>query len=208
MTIATKSVLIVGRSPVVLDTTVELLAAHGHHAQATRDFDDITDRFDAAELDIVVFGGQVPPGQRAELRDALLAVNPNLALLQGLAGIPGLLVDQVEASAAGDALLPGQAPDYDASRRAIGLVLFAPLEVKVTAYWITELVPPNPESASMVLAEGALPPGEHRFRIPRLRGARRRLRHGRGGRRVMVLPAHRAGRLTGPAGDGWSDHRW
>jgi hypothetical protein len=166
MTTATKSVLIAGRSPLVLDTTLVLLAERGYHAQVTRDFDDITDRFDAAELDIVVFGGQVAPHEKAEMREALLAVNPNLEFLQGLAGIPGLIVDQVEAAVADETLIPGQAPVYDADARAITLVLFAPLEVKVTAYWITELVPPNPKSASMVLAEGALTAARHRFAIP------------------------------------------
>jgi hypothetical protein len=166
MTTSTKSVLIAGRSQLVLDTTVELLAERGYHAQATRDFDNITDQFHAAELDIVVFGGQVAPNQKVEMRESLLAVNPRLKLLQGLAGIPGLIVDQVEASVADAAPIPGQAPVYDADKRAIGLVLFAPLEVTVTAYWITELVPPDPKSASIVLAEGALTPGEHSFRIP------------------------------------------
>jgi hypothetical protein len=166
MTTPTKGVLIAGRSQLVLDTTLELLADRGYRAHATRDFDDITDQFDAADLDIVVFGGLVGPDQRAEMRDALVAVNPRLKFLQGLAGIPGLIVDQIEASVAGEALIPGQAPRYDAQERAIELVLFAPLEVTVTVYWITELVPPDPKSASAVLAQGALTPGTQSFRIP------------------------------------------
>src|SRR4051812_3116466 len=138
MTTPTKSVLIVGRSQLVLDGTLELLAERGYRGHATREFEDITDQFDAAALDLVVFGGQVAPDQKAEMRDALSAVNPRLEFLQGLAGIPGLIVDQVDASVAGEALIPGQAPVYDADKRTIGLVLFAPLEVKVTVYWITE----------------------------------------------------------------------
>jgi hypothetical protein len=166
MPTSTKSVLIAGRSPAVLETTLMLLAARGHRAQATREFDDITARFDAADLDLVVFGGQVSPEQKTEMREALAAVNPGLEFLQGLAGIPGLIVDQIEAAAAGEQLIPGQAPVYDADRRAIELVLFAPLDVKITAYWITELVPPNPISTSSVLTEDTLSPGEHRVRIP------------------------------------------
>lgn len=165
MTTSTKSVLIAGRSPWVLDTTLKLLDERGYDAHATRDFDAVADRFDAAALDVVVLGGQIPPHQKAEMRDALLAANPKLVILQGLSGIPGLLVDQIEA-AGSDEAIPGQAPVYHSDDRAIELVLFAPLEVKVTAYWITELVPPDPKSASAVLVDDALPPGEHRFRLP------------------------------------------
>jgi hypothetical protein len=166
MTTATKNVLIMGRSQLVLDTTVAQLAERGYHAQGTREFDNITRRFDAAEMDIVVFGGQVAPDQKAEIREALVAVNPGLEFLQGLAGIPGLIVDQVEAAAADETVIPGQAPSYEAEKREIGLSLFAPLEVKVTAYWATALVPPDPKSDSAVLHEGRLPAGEHRFPIP------------------------------------------
>ena len=58
----------------------------------------------------VVFGGQVAPHQKAEMRDALLAANPRLAFLQGLSGIPGLIVDQIEASGTAGVPIPGQAP--------------------------------------------------------------------------------------------------
>jgi hypothetical protein len=160
------SVLIAGRSPAVLETTLALLTARGHRAQATREFDDITARFDATDLDIVVFGGQVTPDQKADMREALRSVNPSVEIVQGLAGIPGLIVDQVEAAVAGEVPIPGQAPVYDADGRAITLVLFAPLEVEITAYWITELVPPNPKSTSAVLTEATLPAGEHRVRVP------------------------------------------
>lgn len=166
MTTTTKNVLIVGRSQLVLDTSVELLSERGYRAQATREFDNITGQFDARELDVVVFGGQVAPDQKTEIRDTLVAVNPDLTFLQGLAGIPELIVDQVEAAATDDVLIPGQAPTYDADKRAIGLSLFAPLEVTVTAYWATSMVPPDPGSESVVLAAGPLAPGEHTFVVP------------------------------------------
>jgi hypothetical protein len=166
MTTATKNVLVVGRSELVLKTTVALLSERGYGAHATREFDNITAQFDARELDIVVFGGQVAPDKKTEIRDTLVGVNPDLEFLQGLAGIPGLIADQVEAAVANEVVIPGQAPVYDADKRAIGLSLFAPLDVKVTAYWLTEIVPPDPKSDSQVLAEGPLPPGEHTFPIP------------------------------------------
>lgn len=166
MTPPTKNVLVVGRSKLVLDASVELLTERGFHAQATREFDNITSQFDSRQLDIVIFGGQVAPDQKTEIRDGLGAANPQLEFLQGLAGIPGLIVDQVEAAAADEVLIPGQAPTYDADKRAIGLILFVPLEVKLTAYWATEMVPPDPKSDSAVLHEGQLPAGEHTFPIP------------------------------------------
>jgi hypothetical protein len=166
MTTAANNVLIVGRSQLVLDTTAELLSERGFHPHTTREFDNITAQFDAGELDIVMFGGQVAPDQKSEIRNALLAVNPDLEFLQGLAGIPGLIVDQVEAAVANEVVIPGQAPVYDSDKRAIGLSLFAALEVKLTVYWATEMVPPDPKSDSVVLAEGTLPPGEHTFPIP------------------------------------------
>jgi hypothetical protein len=165
-TTTTKNVLIMGRSQLVLNTSVELLAELGYGAQATREFDDITSQVDARQLDIVIFGGQVAPDQKSEIREALVAVNADIKFLQGLAGIPGLIVDQVDAAAAGEVLIPGQAPSYDVGKRVIGLSLFAPLEVKVTAYWATALVPPDPKSDFALLHEGQLPAGEHRFPIP------------------------------------------
>jgi hypothetical protein len=166
MTPRIQNVLVVGRSQLVLDTSMELLSKRGYRAHATREFHNITGQFDARRLDIVVFGGQVPPDQRTEIRDALVARNPDLKFLQGLAGIPGLIVDQVEAAAAGEVLIPGQAPTYDADKRTIGLSLFAPLAVKVTVYWATALVPPDPKSESVVLAEADLAAGEHTFSVP------------------------------------------
>ena len=36
----------------------------------------------------------------------------------------------------------------------------------MTAYWITALVPPDPNSDSLVLHDGPLPAGDHAFEIP------------------------------------------
>jgi hypothetical protein len=166
MTTTTRNVLIVGRSQLVLDETVRLLAEGGYDARATRKFDNITDQFNAGELDIVMFGGQVAPDKKVEIHDALVAVNPDLKFVQGLAGIPGLIVDQVEAESATEVVIPGQAPVYDPVARVIGLSLFAPLAVKIAVYWITELVPPDPKSDSAVLHEGQLPSGDHTFPVP------------------------------------------
>ena len=57
---ASRSVLLIGRSQLVLDESVVGLGDLGYKAEATNDFTDITGRFDVEEIDLVVFGGQVP----------------------------------------------------------------------------------------------------------------------------------------------------
>jgi hypothetical protein len=113
-----------------------------------------------------VFGGQVSADRKTALSDETTAANPDVILLPGMAGIPVLIVDQVQQALGGEQVIPGQAPTYDAARRAIVLSLFAPLQVTVTAYWITELIPPDPKSASQILADDRLTAGEHTFRLP------------------------------------------
>ena len=59
-----RSVLLIGKSQLVLDDAVAGLRDLGYKAEATNDFTDITGRFDVKRIDLVVFGGQVPPTAR------------------------------------------------------------------------------------------------------------------------------------------------
>ena len=93
---AQRSVLLIGKSELVLDEAVARLRDLGHKADATNDFTDISGRFDVKEVDLVVFGGQVPPDRKAELREEIGAINPRVIFVQGLAGIPGLIVNQIQ----------------------------------------------------------------------------------------------------------------
>jgi hypothetical protein len=61
---AQRSVLLIGKSQLVLDQSVAGLRDLGYKAEATNDFTDITVRFDVKEIDLVVFGGQVPRNAR------------------------------------------------------------------------------------------------------------------------------------------------
>ena len=158
--------LIVGRSQAVLDTTVALLADRGFAAQATSDFAAITDQVDASRLGVVVLGGQVPPDKKAEIQEQISAVNDGAIFVQGLSGIPGLIADQVAIAFAGEQLFPGQTPRYDAATNTIALALYAPVDVEVTVYWITALIPPDPKSASLELQRGRLLAGDHAFAVP------------------------------------------
>src|SRR5262249_5165927 len=110
-------VLLIGRSQLVLDDTVAGLRDLGYKAEATNDFPAITRRFDARRLDLVVFGGQVSPERKAELREEIGTINPRVIFVQGLAGIPGLIVNQVQGAFAADQRDPARAPTYTADDR-------------------------------------------------------------------------------------------
>jgi hypothetical protein len=166
MSTESPSILIVGRSRLVIDGAVEILRDRGVTATATNDVANAWGDEDPRELRVVVFGGQIPPERKAEIQADMEALSPGLKFVQGLAGIPGLVADQAQAALDGECLIPGQAPIFDAARRAIVLSTFAPLDVAVTVYWATEFVPPDPKSESVVLADQRLPAGEHSFVLP------------------------------------------
>jgi hypothetical protein len=162
------SVLLIGKSQLVLDDTVAGLRDLGYKAAATSDFAGITDRFDARTLDLVVFGGQVPPDRKAELREEIGTINPRVIFVQGLAGIPGLIVNQVQGAFAADHQDIARAPTYTPGERAIRLALAGPADVEVTVWWQTSFVPPDPRSDSLLLLDDRLAGGEHAIQVPDL----------------------------------------
>lgn len=163
-----QSVLLIGKSQLVLDDAVAGLRALGHKADATDDFTDVTGRFDARTIDLIVLGGQVPPERKAELKDELAAINPQIIFVQGLAGIPGLIVNQVQGAFTPHEQDPAGAPTYTPADRSIRLTLTEPATVKVTAWWQTSFVPPHPKSDSLLLLEDRLAAGEHAVSVPDL----------------------------------------
>jgi len=163
-----QSVLLIGKSQVVLDDAVAGLRTLGRKADATNDFTAVTGRFDARTIDLIVFGGQVPPDRKAELTAELAAINPQIIFVQGLAGIPGLIVNQVEGAFTAHEQDPTGAPTYTPADRSIRLTLTEPATVKVTAWWQTSFVPPHPKSDSLLLLEDRLAAGEHAISVPGL----------------------------------------
>ncbi len=157
-------VLIIGRSENVLSETVKILRLAGHAAGATNQFADVMDLFDMTAVDIVVFGGMVPPGTKELLRGQISGRNPAITFIQGLAGIAGLIAAQVRASLSGDAT--GLAVSYDPRTRAVCLHLDKPEDVQVTAWWATSFTPPEPRSTSLVLLGARLPAGPHTVTLP------------------------------------------
>jgi hypothetical protein len=165
---APRSVLLIGKSQRVLDDSVAGLRALGYKAEATNDFADVTGRFDARTLDLVVFGGQVPLDRKAELREEIGTINPRVIFVQGLAGIPGLIVNQVQGAFSADHPDPAGAPTYTPDERTIRLNLANPADVKVTVWWQTTFVPPDPRSDSLLLLDERLGGGDHAIPVPDL----------------------------------------
>ena len=154
---AQPSVLLIGKSQLVLDESVAGLRDLGHKAEATNDFTDITGRFDVNEIDLVVFGGQVPPDRKAELSEEIGAINPGVVFVQGLAGIPGLIINQVQGAFTANHQDPTRAPTYTPDDRTIRLTLADPA---------TSFVPPDPRSDSLLLLDDQLAGGEHGIPVP------------------------------------------
>jgi hypothetical protein len=160
-------VLIIGRSENVLSEAVQILRGQGQAAGASNDFADVMNLFDMNAVDIVVFGGMVPPDTKELLRQQISARNPAMIFIQGLAGIAGLIVAQVQASRTGDATAPtGLAVTYDPQTRTVDLHLDRPEDVQVVAWWATSFIPPEPLSTSLVLLEARLPAGQHAVTLP------------------------------------------
>lgn len=156
-------VLVVGRSPSVLEAAVGLLRERGLRADATNAFDRVLDDHDGAGLDVVVFGGMVPPDTRRRLHDEIARRNPATRFVQGLAGIAGVIAAQVEAELGGP---PRDPVAYEADDRSVVVDLDAPAHVVVEAFWITSLTPPEPTSTHARVLDGVLAPGRHRVGLP------------------------------------------
>ena len=162
-----RSVLVIGASLRVLEDCVAALRDLGYTAAGTNDFSaDITARFDVANIDLVSLGHLIPPDRKGELEQQIALVNPRVILLPSLAGIPGLIASQVQAAFTADDGDPANAPTYAPSDRTIRLTLTEPAAVKVTVWWRTSLIPPDPKSDSLVLLDDQLASGNHAIPVP------------------------------------------
>lgn len=123
-------------------------------------------RFDMTSVDLVVFGGMVPPDKKELLREQISARNPAMTFVQGFAGIAGVIVAQVRAALTGEAAQTGLAAAYDPETRTVDLHLDRPQDMQVVAWWGTSFTPPEPRSTSQVLVDAWLPAGEHTVPLP------------------------------------------
>ena len=158
-------ILAIGRSETVLSELVTILREKGYAAGASNEFDRTLDLFDVRQLDVVVFGGMVPPDTKEHLQEQISSRNPAVAFVQGYAGIPGLVAEQVEAAlSAGTGTTA--AVTYNDQSRSIGISLEEPQDVTVIAWWHTSFAPPEPKSTSREIMDEELPAGAHTIAIP------------------------------------------
>jgi hypothetical protein len=158
-----KSVLVVGRSPSVLEATVELLRGGGYRADATNQFDQVLDDYDVSTLDVLVFGGMVPPDTKKFLRAEVGKRNATVTVVQGMAGIPGVVAAQVDEATRGRRTV---GVDFHQADRSIQVVLPEAARVTVEAFWMTSWTPPDPASTSSMVFAGDLDEGSHEIALP------------------------------------------
>ncbi|MFI1093940.1 hypothetical protein [Streptomyces sp. NPDC020917] len=158
-------VLIVGRSPGVLLDAVAMLRAKGYAADATNQFDSVLEDYDVSALDVLLFGGMVPPDTKQRLREAIVARSPRVTVVQGLAGIAGVIAAQVETLDAAGTTAPADIA-YDSARRTVRVMLPAPAHVTVEAWWGTSFTPPEPTSTSLVVCDRRFDAGSHTVAVP------------------------------------------
>ncbi|WP_154674490.1 hypothetical protein [Nakamurella lactea] len=145
----------------MLVDTVAMLRDRGYGANASNRFDQALDDYDLREVDLVLLGGMVPAETKEWLRGQIPTVNPQISLLQGLGGLPPLLVAQVEQFFRGTA----DGIEYDPGSRVLRLTLFEACPVTVEGVW-AEIVPPEPIVRSMALVDAELAPGVHEIAVP------------------------------------------
>lgn len=160
-------VLVVGRSPGVLVAAVDVLRAKGFAADATNRFERVLDDYDVTGLDVLVFGGMVPPDTKQHLREEIARRNPEVTFVQGLAGIAGVIAAQVEAVTCDARRDPDRtAITYDTARRLVRLTLKQAAHVTVEAFWATSLTPPEPASTAMRVFDGEVGAGSEVIPLP------------------------------------------
>jgi hypothetical protein len=157
-----RRVLVVGRSPSVLEGAVDALRADGFDADATNQFASVLDDYDARAVDVLVFGGMVPADAKEQLRRDVAALNPRVTVVQGLAGIAGLVAAQVRAATSPQALVVGHDPDA----RTLSFAVEAPADVVVEAWWAVSMTPPEPTSTSLRVLDAHLAAGPHSVPLP------------------------------------------
>ncbi len=154
-----KHILIIGRSPDALDGMRSMLEQKGHTVETTHDFDNIPDRYRLEDFDLITMGGKVSPETKEHIMTAATARKNTMQFVQGMAGIPGLVVDQIEGELAADLRDSAHAPTFQASTRTFTLSLPKPSRVLT-------FIPPNPGSDSHVLCNEILAAGTHTVSVP------------------------------------------
>jgi hypothetical protein len=145
---------------------VTILRERGYAAGATNEIDRTLDLFDAGQFDLVVFGGMVPSDTKEHLREQISTRKPGATFVQGYAGIPGLVAEQVRPPSA-----TAQSDPAPQSHTTASPGRSASPSTRTTGRHRHRLVghlvrPPGTESTSRVILDEELPTGAHTIAIP------------------------------------------
>ncbi|WP_198681906.1 hypothetical protein [Kribbella rubisoli] len=144
---------------------MELLRGSGYRADASNQFDQVLEDYDVGAIDVLVFGGMVPPDTKAHLSAEIGRRNAAVTFVQGLVGIPGVIAAQVDAVTRGSSS-SGVEVEYIPEGRIIRVTLPGDVRVTVDAFWMTSWTPPEPGSTSSTVFEGDLTTGSHDVALP------------------------------------------
>ena len=141
---------------IIIAGLLALTAALGYSAALS------SDRAHQAQQDRAALAAQV----RRLGGKPVVDVPPGRPGAQGPAGIPGLIVNQVRGAFTADQQESSRAPTYTPDDRSIRLTLAGPADVKVTVWWQTSFVPPDPKSDSLLLLDEKLAGGDQAIPVP------------------------------------------
>lgn len=160
------NILIIGKSPAALDAMQSMLKQKGYKVETTDNFEDIPSRYKLEDFDLITMGGKVPPETKAAIMQVATERKNAMRFVQGMAAIPGLVVDQIEGELAANLRDPNQAPAFQADTCTFTLSLSEPTLVLITIWWQTTFVPPNSGSDSRALRNETLPAGTSTITVP------------------------------------------
>jgi len=142
------------------------LREKGYSVETTNDFADVPSRYNLQDFDLITMGGQVPAATKGAIMQAATAVQPAMRFVQGMAAIPGLVVDQIEGELHAERRKSEQVPQFEAPTRTLHVVLTDTARLTVTVWWQTTFVPPDPGSDSRLLCDETRPAGQYSFALP------------------------------------------
>ncbi|MCX6214863.1 hypothetical protein [Spirosoma sp.] len=91
-----KSILLIGRNPMVLANLASALTAEDFLVQTTDQVEQASDQFNAVDFDLIAFGRGVDEATNASLKANFSAQNPDVVFVDGLAPVVPLLVKQIK----------------------------------------------------------------------------------------------------------------
>jgi hypothetical protein len=154
------SVLVIGKSPAVLEKVKAGLRAKGIAAHGTTEIEKAGVNFDAKDFALVAFGGGVPIPVREKLKSDFKQQNPDVILLDTFAPIA---IQHIAAALRGDLDKREFASHFEITRHAgsyiVRLDVMKACDVRVEAYHLEDRL------YAETILEQHIPPGPFEARI-------------------------------------------